>query len=149
MGQPCVTYDSERELVNDFTRALSDAFELWGQVDYAEEFNYLRGRTDIVALTAAGAVLAFEAKLTDWREALHQAYRNTCFAHESYVVLPSHIAKKAMFSDAEFTRRGVGVCTIEEGALKIVHAARNSQPMQKWLSDRAAAHISREDTSAC
>src|SRR5438876_9276871 len=116
----CMKYASERELVDDFTRALADGLEAWGSVDFAEEFYYLRGRTDVVALTADGAVLAFEAKLLDWKEALHQAYRNTCFAHESYVVLPCHVARRAIRSDAEFTRRGVGLCTVDGGSLKIV-----------------------------
>lgn len=142
MLQPCITYDSERDLVADFTRALTNGLELWGSVDFAEEFYYLRGRTDVVALTAEGAVLAFEAKLLDWKHALHQAYRNTCFAHESYVVLPCHVARRAIRSDAEFTRRGVGLCIVEARALKIVHPARRVQPIQKWLSKRAAAHIS-------
>lgn len=149
MVQPCMTYDSERELVDDFTRALMDGLELWGSVNFAEEFYYLRGRTDVVALTADGAVLAFEAKLLNWKDALHQAYRNTCFAHESYVVLPCNVARRAIRSDAEFTRRGVGLCTVEAGALKIVHPARKTQPMQNWLSQRAAAHISGDSARDC
>lgn len=139
---PCPEYDSERALVDEFTRALTEALDLFGSVDFAEEFYYLRGRTDVVARTEDGNVIAFEAKLHDWREAMHQAYRNTCFAHESYVVLPCHVARRAVRSDIEFTRRGVGVCTVERGALKIVHPARKSEPVQKWLSDRAAAHAS-------
>lgn len=139
---PCTMYDSERELVDDFTRALTDGPDLWGAVDFAEEFYFMRGRTDVVALTAEGDVIAFEAKLLDWRYALHQAYRNTCFAHESYVVLPCHMARRAIRSEAEFTRRGVGLCTVEDGLLKIIHPARKARPLQGWLSDRAAAHIS-------
>lgn len=147
--EPCTKYAYERELVNAFTRALADGLALWGSVDFAEEFYYLRGRTDVVALTADGMVLAFEAKLLDWKEALHQAYRNTCFAHESYVVLPCNVARRAIRSDAEFTRRGVGLCTVEAGALKIVHPARKVQPLQNWLSQRAAAHISGDSARDC
>lgn len=142
MTQSCTKYGYERELVDAFTRALEDGLALWGSVDFAEEFYYLRGRTDVVAITADGAVLAFEAKLLNWKEAMHQAYRNTCFAHESYVVLPCNVAQRAIRWDAEFTRRGVGVCTVESGVLKIVHPARKAPPLQNWLSQRAAAHIS-------
>ncbi|MHB0971577.1 MAG: hypothetical protein ACYC7A_02885 [Thermoanaerobaculia bacterium] len=148
MAPACTTYYSERDLVDDFTRALAAGVDAWGEVDYAEEFYYLRGRTDIVALTAAGAILAFEAKLLNWKGALHQAYRNTCFAHESYVVLPWNVAQRAILSDAEFTRRGVGVCALEAGILRIMHPARKSDPIQEWLSLRAAAHVSGDDTSA-
>ena len=37
-------------------------------------------------------LMAFEAKLKDWRYGLDQAYRNTCFAHKSYVVVPEATA---------------------------------------------------------
>ncbi|MEA2163769.1 MAG: hypothetical protein QOK37_1896 [Thermoanaerobaculia bacterium] len=149
MVQSCATYDSERELVDEFTRALSDDIGLWGSVAFAQEFYYVRGRTDVVALTADGAVLAFEAKLLNWKGALHQAYRNTCFAHESYVVLPCNVARRAISSDAEFTRRGVGLCTLEGGLLKIIHPARKTRPLQNWLSQRATAHISGEKARDC
>src|SRR5438132_10558829 len=112
MSLLCADYASERALVDEFTRALAEALHVWGTLDFAEEFYYLSGRTDVVAITEEGDVIAFEAKLQDWKEALHQAYRNTCFAHESYVVVPCHVARRAIRSDAEFTRRGVGLCTI-------------------------------------
>lgn len=146
---PCPDYDSERALVDEFTRALTEAADLWGSVDFAEEFYYLRGRTDVVAITEGGDVIAFEAKLLDWKEAMHQAYRNTCFAHESYVVLPCNVARRAARWEAEFNRRGVGVCAVERGALKIIHPARKAEPMQKWLSERAAAHAAGDLVRDC
>ena len=132
-----LSYKYESELVNDLTSALTDGLCPFGVVKLVEEFYYLRGRTDVVALTAEGNVLAFEAKLLDWKYAMHQAYRNTCFAHESYVVLPCNVAQRAIRSYAEFTRRGVGLCTVEAGDLKIVHRASKIEPLQKWLSERA------------
>jgi hypothetical protein len=56
----------------------------------------------VVALTSAGRVLAFEAKLKDWREALHQAYRNSCFANGTYVVLPKSAAELAHHTAQSF-----------------------------------------------
>lgn len=150
MSEPYTQYESERELVDEFTRALVEAADLWGgEIDFAEEFYYLRGRTDVVAVTTGGEVIAFEAKLQNWREAMHQAYRNTCFAHFSYLILPCRVARRALRSDAELNRRGVGVCTVENGTITIAHPARKVQPIQPWLSHRAAAHASGNPTHVC
>ena len=70
-------YRSESALVQDFVRFLSSRDEAeWDATHVSREFDYTRGRTDVIALNAAGQVLAFEAKLARWRDALHQAYRN-------------------------------------------------------------------------
>jgi hypothetical protein len=138
-----MSYLSEQALVDQFTEVLERTSEHWGGiVDFALEFFYQRGRTDVVALSGEGDVIAFEAKLLRWREALHQAYRNTCFAHLSYVLLPADVAYRAAQWEREFARRGIGVCTLEDGALKILVPARKGEPVQRWLSKKAAEHIS-------
>ena len=105
----------------------------------AREFFYHRGRTDVVALTSTGRILAFEAKLKDWREALHQAYRNSCFAHGSYVVLPGPAATLAHRYSAEFESRHVGLCLVSRNRLEVLHEAKPLSPLQPWLSSLAAA----------
>lgn len=143
-------YQSEQVLVDQFTEALSNTSELWGGiVDFGLEFFYQRGKTDVVALSGEGDIIAFEAKLLRWREALHQAHRNTCFAHLSYVLLPYEVALRAAEWSGEFGRRGVGVCTLENGSLRILLAAKKTEPLQRWLSKRAAAHISGEGARDC
>ncbi len=138
-----IQYDSERALVEAFSDALVGSTDPWGGlVDHAFEFFYQRGRADVVALSPHGGIVAFEAKLRDWREALHQAYRNTCFAHESYILLPRGVALRVLQWDVEFSRRGVGVCTLEGGEVKILYPARKADPLQPWLSEKAIAHIS-------
>lgn len=148
--QKCRRYDSEQALVDAFSDALTASADPWGGLlEHALEFFYQRGRTDVVALSPEGEIFAFEAKLRDWKEGLHQAYRNTCFAHESYILLPCNVASRVVQWDAEFTRRGIGVCTVEDGAVRVLHPARKIEPLQPWLSARAAAHISGPTDADC
>jgi hypothetical protein len=120
----------------------------WRLTAYIREFDYGTGRTDLVATTERGRVLAFEAKLTRWRGALRQAYRNRAFAHASYVVLPQQAAAKAVAHRDEFERYGIGLCTVEMGRTRVLIAARDSQPLLFWLSARALAQLGAENGSA-
>ena len=134
-------YASEQELVDAFCNALVAERSPWGSVIHTCEFGYKRGRTDIVALDSAGTILAFEAKLTRWRDALHQAYRNTCYAHLSYVVLPEETAARAQRHSKEFEIRAVGLCCVSRGSIEIAVPASNHDPIQPWLSQLAAGHV--------
>lgn len=130
---------SEESMVDSFVEQLANAGAPWMPVrGLCREFNYQRGRTDVVAVTAQGCVIAFEAKLDRWREAMHQAYRNRCFADVSFVVLPKDVAEKAARFEVEFRRRGVGICYIDanEGVIVVTEGTRN-QPIQPWLRARA------------
>lgn len=131
-------YSSERVLVEDFLERLSSTSP-WGKVTTSLEFFYQRGRTDIIAVDETGAVIAFEAKLRRWKDALQQAYRNTCFAHRSYVVLPKTIAEAAHRHSEAFARRGVGICYVDGDIIVILHDASEAHPLQPWLSDKAKA----------
>jgi hypothetical protein len=82
-------------------------------------------------------MIAFEAKLEKWRVALHQAYRNRCFAHRSYVVLPARAARAALRSSAEFTRRGVGLVVVTPDGLRCLVDAPLGTPWQMWLCETA------------
>lgn len=116
----------------------------WGPLELAAEFNYAAGRVDLIALTHENELLAFEAKLTRWRDALHQAFRNTFFASRSYVVLPLQTAERAAAYAAEFHRRKVGLCAAADGAVNVlVSAPVISCPVQPWLAIQAVAMIRR------
>jgi hypothetical protein len=88
-------FANEQTLVTSFVSRLNEEASPWGAVQVATEFYYQRGRTDVIASTVDDAVIAVEAKLADWRSALHQAFRNRCFAHRSYVLLPKDTALRA------------------------------------------------------
>lgn len=136
-------FEYESELVAAAVEALSAGLDEWGVMEFALEFDHRCGRTDIVAISSNVGVIAIEAKLRDWRRALQQAYRNTSFASESYVLLPLEAVSRALANASDFTRRGVGVCVIEVDRLRVVHPARrHAEPLLPALSRRAAAFAS-------
>jgi hypothetical protein len=133
-------FDSEGALVDKFLTCLRTVSP-WGKVMAGVEFFYQRGRTDVVAVDDDGRVIAFEAKLLKWREALQQAYRNTCFAHRSYVVLPRHTAMLAHRYSAEFALRGIGICYIWQEGVIVLQEADETDPLQPWLSRQAISWV--------
>lgn len=142
-------FEREQDLVADFVALLETSDSPWGEMTYALEFFYHRGRADVIAVSEAGAVIAFEAKLSRWREAVQQAYRNTCFAHQSYVLLPRKTAQIASVYTDEFQARKVGLCYVEGGQITILHEAPVQVPIQPWLSNQAITAIRVELSDEC
>ena len=142
-------YRLECDLVSDLCLAIGLGKAPWpDSTSLAHEFNYQRGRTDVIAVTSPNYLIAFEAKLSNWREALQQAYRNTCFAHESYVVVPRDVARIAGSFAAEFERRAVGLCYCESDGVTILIPAKPQVPLQDWLLERAIDHVSSSNDDA-
>lgn len=129
---------TEQELVDQLTTQLLSDADPWSIQSHALEFDYLRGRVDVVGVSSTGEVIAFEAKLLRWKDAMDQAYRNTCFAHLSYVVLPPEAAARAALHSGEFERRGVGICSVGHDHVEILLHARASKPIQPVLCEQAA-----------
>jgi hypothetical protein len=139
----------ERDLVDSFVRLLERSDSPWGEIAINREFDYSRGRTDVVAVTRPNVLIAFEAKLDDWKTALHQAYRNTCFAHRSYVLLPKRTALTAAAFRVEFEKRGVGLCYIDSTSLVIIVDSLYSAPLEPWLASQAISFARRSDEKIC
>jgi hypothetical protein len=137
-------YQSEQLLVSEFVSLLESHATPWGDVRISCEFDYSRGRTDVVLLDESGKLIAFEAKLSKWRYALHQAYRNTCFAHRSFVLLPIKAAVEAAKFRQEFESRGVGLCCLDKNTLTICHEAPSGWPIEPWLALAAIERIQQQ-----
>lgn len=134
----------EKNLVAHFARCLRRGDSPWGHVRIAFEFDYIGGYTDVLALCPAGLLVAFEAKLARWRDALHQAYRTRCFANRSYVVLPDAIARVAVQHQGEFSRRRVGLCSVSpERGIEVLLDAEVAAPLQPWVTARALTELGR------
>lgn len=129
-------YKTEQELIDTFLNMLSQGGP-WEALKFGTEFNYLRGKTDIIAVSLCNEVIAIEAKLIKWRSALQQAYRNRCFADKSYVLLPLEVAKTACQHEHEFEKRGVGICSLEGGQIMILKEAISDEPIQPCLRQAA------------
>jgi len=131
----------EDHLVNELCSILKSKKCPWGEVKILREFNYLRGKTDVIAIDSKNQIIAFEVKLHKWRKAAQQAYRNTGFAHISYVVLPIESVKTALKNISEFKRRSVGLCAIDSKSITILHPAVYQAPILPWLTKKAIATI--------
>lgn len=129
-------YKYESDLVADFLSLLESESNPWGQMPYLTECNYSGGRTDILALNGNGDLVAFEAKLVKWKSALNQAYRNTYFAQESYVLLPHCIADKATAFRSEFLERNVGLCSLSNGKMRIHIPATKVSSLNSSLTNK-------------
>lgn len=133
-------YKTERELVEVFTNNLSSDDQCKLSF-FGTEFNYLRGKTDIVLVAPTKEIIAVEAKLSKWRIALQQAYRNLCFANKSYVLLPYEVAQVACQYESEFDIRGVGIFCLINDAIVVVKEAINNTPVQPWLTQAAYEYV--------
>lgn len=151
-------YKLEKLLVDEFINyVLKTPFQKWGVLEISTEFNYIRGRADIIGLAKSGEILAFEAKLINWREALHQAYRNTCFAHYSFILIPENVAYQATKYLSDFRERSVGICYFSNQELHIPLAPPKNTPLQNWLSIKAINtiegdldyHASKQSNQSC
>ena len=130
----------ESVLVSMLTERLKNQDNPFSVVTVGLEFGHHSGRVDLVAVSDIGELWTFEAKLKKWRDAVHQAYRNTSFAHYSYVLLPTKIAENAFRYEREFQRRGIGLCTIDESQITILIRATRKEPIQPWITENAIEH---------
>lgn len=144
MSRSQSTYSLEEDLVAHLARCLRKGDTPWGHVRITFEFDYIGGRADVLALEQPGELVAFEAKLSKWRDALHQAYRTQCFAHRSYVVLPDDTAKLAVQYEYEFRRRRVGLCAVsKKNGLRVLLDVAGGTPLQPWVAEKAIETLGR------
>lgn len=134
-------FRSEQELVDVLLELLSSEGSPWLLSKMKTEFEYTNGRTDVIGLLGSSTVLALEAKLTKWRAALQQAYRNTCFAHQSMVVLPWKVAERASAYRHEFEQRKVGLCGVGPGGVVVFIDPCGVEPLMPNLTLMALANL--------
>jgi len=128
---------SEEALVDSFSSNLDKEGSCFRDLNMVREFQYPEGRADMIGSSSTSEVTAFEAKLDKWRVALYQAYRNSFYAHYSYVVLPVNKRRIALQYRHEFERRGVGLCTVNEEGIHIEIEACRKEPLRLWLTRNA------------
>ncbi len=139
MNKPMYEYESQ--LVNDFRESLGQQESPLQIRNYAQEFNYGSGKTDIVAVSNDGDVVAFEAKLEKWKVAFHQAYKNSTFAHYSYVVLSPESIENALMWSHQFEKFGIGLCTVINSSINIFIHGKRREPLLNWLTESALSFV--------
>lgn len=134
-------FASEASMVDQFVELLSNGSSPWGELQTTTEWDYRTGIADVLVRTKNGQLIAFEAKLTDWRRAAHQAYRSTTYACRSYVLLPINVAERVRAHEDIFSRYGVGLCSLDEDGVSILIEAQVTPPLLPWLYERAQSHF--------
>ena len=134
-------YTKEALLVRRFEECLNNFEKPFSIQKIANEFDYRSGRTDIIGISNSGELIAFEAKLKRWKDALNQAHKNFSFAHFSYVVLPNNAVNNALRQHYEFERRGVGLCSLDESSILIPIPGKRREPILPWLTESAVSFI--------
>jgi len=77
-------------------------------------------------------IVAIEAKVSDWKNAVRQAARNRTFANRSYVALPCKTAERVAPSPV-FEELGIGIISVDDGGeARIMRLASPALP-RVWL----------------
>lgn len=90
-------------------------------------------------------LLAFEAKLADWRQALKQAYRYRYYADAAIVILPAQGSRMAIAHRDLFRQMGVGLWTFNQdsGAILPRVAVKRGAPLSSRKRGQALLRIER------
>lgn len=79
--------------------------------------------------------LAIEAKLKNWKRALHQAYRYKWFSEKTFVCLPHQNVTPALKNIADFKDFEVGLMTVNPaGEVEVVYDPGTRPPVSPVLS---------------
>lgn len=141
MARTALRYPSEVDLVNQLAEWVACGAIAWLRPSLIREFDYASGRTDLLTLNVADQVVAFEAKLNNWRRAIDQAWRNTSFADKVFVVLPLECGRPAIQHQTMFEEVGVGLCLVSEDGMKVAIDSGQHQPVLPWLHRKARASL--------
>lgn len=147
---PSERFKTEATLVNCFLSAVDAGKSTFGGLEVTTEWNHKAGFVDVLARDSSNALIAFEAKLHDWKRAFLQAYKNTAYANRTYVVMPDNAARRALQYESEFKFRGIGLCAIGEGEVRVLIEACEQEPLLSWVRRLAHQHFdgSPADSSA-
>jgi len=108
------------------------------------------GRVALTDLcTMPSEIVAVEAKLTRWKEALSQAAQYRRYADRAYVALPMTRARCALDGQEEFERQGVGLLGVFRGSLITLIEARSAS-QHDWRRDFVYSRLlPRSSESTC
>lgn len=112
-------------------------------IEQLQERNLLVKRNHLVKARPRAEILAvkrvsvFEAKLSNWKEAVEQAERHLWFTKESYVLMPNMHSRLTEMISSECDKRGIGLgfFSDESGFRTVVRPAQtglNNSPLL-WI----------------
>lgn len=134
-------FSTEADFVERFVSKLSKGRTSFGKVQITKEWDHTAGFVDVLARHRRKTLVAFEAKLDNWKRAFHQAYRSTAYANKSYVIVPTHVAARALRDRDEFELRGVGLCSFDGKSVQVLIEASEQDALLVWLRAQAHEHF--------
>jgi hypothetical protein len=130
-------FKTESNLVKSFVEILQTGRTQYKSVQVVTEWNHKSGMVDILARDTSNSLIAFEAKLSNWKRAFLQAYRSTAYANRTYVLLPMQTAHRALRAQEEFEFRGIGLCAFDGETIHTLIEASEQDPILAWIRTRA------------
>lgn len=126
---------------SEVTRILADLVDAGAVRETMSGGVRARALADVFALSA---IVAIEAKMSDWRGAIEQAVRNTWFASQPYIMLPARRCTTTALDHA--TSAGVGVLAVSATAVHLKVRPRpyplpisyGSWQVNEWTQERCA-----------
>lgn len=134
-------FATESDFVDRFVGKLSKGRTSFGKVQITTEWDHRAGFVDVLARHRRNSLVAFEAKLDNWKRAFHQAYRSTAYANKSYIVVPANVATRALRDRDEFELRGVGLCSFDGKSVQVLIEAAEQDALLTWLRAQAHEHF--------
>lgn len=97
------------------------------------------GRVALGSWSRAGSIVAIEAKLTRWLDALEQALAYRQFADRVYVALPADCVSPALRARQRFLSAGIGLLSVN-GAIRCEIRA-SSSTQHDWRREYVYSHL--------
>jgi hypothetical protein len=86
-------------------------------------------------------IVCVEAKVNNWKIAIHQATRNLIFANRSFVALPENIAYRIK-DETEFRKYGIGLLSVQkDNSIQVIRRARSTSPKVWFYYYNVARHL--------
>lgn len=147
MIKATVGFRSEAELVRCYNHLIQEAINnLNLDVGTRHEVPAPGGIPDLVIFNEQGYALQYvitiEFKLSNWRRAVHQAFRHRNYGNEAYVVLDQAKSRAAIRNLELFRQANVGLVTVnaEEG-LRTWYSPKPGLPFSKEFSQMVACSL--------
>lgn len=140
---------TEADFVDRFVGKLAKGRTSFGSVQITTEWDHRGGFVDVLARHRRKGLVAFEAKLDNWKRAFHQAYRSTAYANKSFVIVPEHVASRAIRDREEFELRGVGLCSFDGSVVQVLIEAAEQDALLRWLREQAHEHFDTLSNERC
>lgn len=139
-SNPDISFEKIKDITKANSNTIKKSIEKLIFESYIKEIDtlYKIGRT---YKNCSYDSIAIEAKLKNWKRALHQAYRYKWFASTSYVVLDEKRISGAILNIDIFKKMNVGLaCINKNGIVSILFKPKKEKPidekMQMLLNER-------------